>query len=343
MKEALVDVSVLLVFFTRHEQFQKVFEQVRKARPSRLFLYQDGPRAGRDDDIINIEKCRAIADQVDWECEVHRLYQEKNMGCDPSGYLAQTWAFSYTEKCIVIEDDDIPSVSFFSFCKELLDKYENDQRVMLITGLNVDAITEYCPYDYFFTSTTFTVGCWASWRRVINTWDEEYAVLDEEYTRKLINGKIKKNNFANDFMNSCFVHKKSKIPHFETIMILNQYLNSGLTIVPKKNMVLNVGLTGDATHTQSELDTLPKGYRKLFMLETYEIQTDLKHPKYVIEDYTYQDRSYKVYGWNSTFIKIYRTLESFVYKILKGNKKKAFYELGVKISNYLKRKKEYEY
>ena len=56
MKKALVDISVLLVFFTRHEQFRQVFEQVRKARPSRLFLYQDGPREGRTDDIENIKK-----------------------------------------------------------------------------------------------------------------------------------------------------------------------------------------------------------------------------------------------------------------------------------------------
>lgn len=340
MKESLVDVSVLLVFFTRHEQFKKVFEQVRKARPSRLFLYQDGPRIGREEDIVNIEKCRAIVENIDWNCEVHRLYQEKNYGCDPSGYIAQTWAFSQTDKCIVVEDDDVPAVSFFSFCKELLDKYENDQRVMLITGLNVDEITEYCPYDYFFTSTTFTVGCWASWSRVINMWDNEYKILDEEYELKLVNEKIKRNSFANDFMDSCINHKKSEIPHFETIMILSQYLNSGLTIIPKKNMVLNIGLTGDATHTQGELDTLPKGYRKLFMLNTFEIQEELKHPKYVIEDYTYKDRSYEIYGWNNFFIKIYRTFESFLYKILKGDKKSAFYELAMKISNYLKRRKK---
>lgn len=60
MKEALVDISVLLIFFTRHEQFAQVFEQVRKAKPSRLFLYQDGPRPGRQDDIINIKNAEQL-------------------------------------------------------------------------------------------------------------------------------------------------------------------------------------------------------------------------------------------------------------------------------------------
>ena len=61
MKDYLVDVSVLLIFFSRSEQFKQVFEQVKKARPSRLFLYQDGPRADREDDIKFIMALRAIA------------------------------------------------------------------------------------------------------------------------------------------------------------------------------------------------------------------------------------------------------------------------------------------
>ena len=116
MKSALVDVPVLILFFNRPQQLSQVFEQVKKARPSRLFLYQDGARNERD--LPGIEACREIVSQIDWECEVERLYQEKNFGCDPSEYLSQRWAFSMVDKCIVLEDDDVPSQSFFPFCKE---------------------------------------------------------------------------------------------------------------------------------------------------------------------------------------------------------------------------------
>ena len=113
MNPPLVDVAVLILFFNRPEPLAKVFEQVRKARPAKLFLYQDGPRGERD--LPGIEACRQVVDRIDWECEVHRLYQEKNYGCDPSEYLSQKWAFSMVEKCIVLEDDDVPSLSFFPF------------------------------------------------------------------------------------------------------------------------------------------------------------------------------------------------------------------------------------
>ena len=181
MKPALVDVSVLILFFNRPEPLSQVFAQVKEARPSRLFLYQDGPR--NDKDMPGILACRELVAAIDWECEVHQLFQEKNYGCDPSNYLAQKWAFSMTDKCIVFEDDSVPSVSFFQFCKELLDKYEYDDRIGMIAGMNHEEITRGVPSDYFFT-TTFSIWGWASWKRVIDQWDEHYSFLDDEFNMK---------------------------------------------------------------------------------------------------------------------------------------------------------------
>ena len=127
----MVNVPVLILFFNRPDALKSVFEQVRKAQPTTLFLYQDGPRG--EHDLPGIEGCRKVVENVDWPCEVHRLYQEKNYGCDPSEYLSQKWAFSHVDKCIVLEDDSIPSLSFFTFCKEMLDRYEHDTRISMIT------------------------------------------------------------------------------------------------------------------------------------------------------------------------------------------------------------------
>ena len=53
-----VDIPVLLIFFCRDEQLKQVFDEVKKARPSKLYLYQDGARKGKSFDIVGIEKCR---------------------------------------------------------------------------------------------------------------------------------------------------------------------------------------------------------------------------------------------------------------------------------------------
>ena len=123
--QSKVDVPVLIIFFNRPNMVAQVFEKIREARPSKLFLYQDGARDGREDDLVNVAKCREVVEKaIDWECEVHRLYQTKNFGCDPSEYLAIRWFFNHVEAGIILEDDDVPSVSFFSYCKELLEKYK---------------------------------------------------------------------------------------------------------------------------------------------------------------------------------------------------------------------------
>ncbi len=194
MKPSLVDVPVLILFFNRPQQLSQVFEQVRKARPSKLFLYQDGPRGERD--LPGIKACREVVDQIDWECEVHRKYQEKNYGCDPSEYISQKWAFSMVDKCIVLEDDDVPSVSFFTFCKEMLDRYEQDTRITMIAGFNNEEITPDVPYDYFFAST-FSIWGWASWKRVIDQWDEHYTFLEDTFNMQQLEQLMKERKFNN--------------------------------------------------------------------------------------------------------------------------------------------------
>ena len=124
-----LDISVLILFFNRADVLEQVFAEVRKARPARLFLYQDGARGERD--VPGIMACREVVSQIDWPCEVHRLYQEKNYGCDPSEFISQKWAFSLTDKCIVLEDDDVPTI-------EMPDIPEKPERPMEAPSIHTD-------------------------------------------------------------------------------------------------------------------------------------------------------------------------------------------------------------
>ena len=109
--EKKFEVPVLLIFFCRDEVFRHVFECVKKVKPTKLYLYQDGARC--ESDKPGIQACRDIVSQVDWECDVHTFYQDKNVGCDPSEYIAQKWMFEKEDRGIVLEDDDVVSNSFF--------------------------------------------------------------------------------------------------------------------------------------------------------------------------------------------------------------------------------------
>jgi len=289
--EPKIDVAVLLIFFVRTKLTVQVFEQIREAKPSKLFLYQDGPRSGRSDDIENITVCRSeIESRIDWNCEVYRMYQEKNYGCDPSEYIAQTWMFSIVDKGIVLEDDDVPSQSFFPFCKELLDKYENDERINMICGMN-NLNTYDCPNDYFF-STKGSICGWASWRRVIQNWDDSYDFFDDAWTLKLLKGNL--GNNYNHRIKTWKNHRASGRTHYESILGSNAILNHRLNIVPSKNLISNIGFGEETTHGATSLDLLPRGIRRIFYQKTYTYKFPLKHPKYILDNIDFNNKLKRV-------------------------------------------------
>lgn len=312
---AKIDIAVLLIFFNRPETFKLVFEEVKKARPSRLFLYQDGPRNEKDQP--SIDACRKIAEDIDWECEVQQKYQERNLGCDPSGYMSHKWAFSMAEKCIILEDDVVPSQSFFPFCKEMLDRYEHDERISMIAGFNPDEITEDIPYDYLFTSVCSIWG-WASWRRVIDQWDGEYSFLKDEYNMLQLKKLIKSRKIKQDFIKTCYDHHNSGKAHFESIFWSTMFFNNGLAIMPVRNMINNIGATADSTH-YSELKTMPQRLQKMFTMKRFEVDFPLRHPKYVIENVEFKEHFYKVNAWGHPWIKIGRSFEELWKNLTYGN------------------------
>lgn len=277
-KPANIDVAVLLLFFNRPEQTAQVFEQIKKARPSKLFLYQDGPREGRGDEK-GIEGCRKVVEDIDWECEVHRKYQEKNYGCDPSEYISQKWMFSFVDKGIILEDDDVPSQSFFPFCKELLDKYENDLRISMISGMcHLDKID--LEADYFFSKHGPIWG-WATWKRTIDMWDPTYSFLNDPYVLETLRNN---GDFPTKLENTVRRHLASGREHYESINRMERLLNHQLAIIPTRNMICNIGLTQDAVHNRAKLEDLAPTMQKIFNKQTFEYDFPLRHPKYVLED-----------------------------------------------------------
>lgn len=314
-KPSNIDISVLMLFFNRPESFRQVFAEVKRARPARLFLYQDGAR--NDADKPNIEACRKIAEDIDWECEVYRNYKEENQGCDPSGYLAQRWAFSLSDKVMVLEDDVVPSQSFFVFCKEMLDRYEHDERISMIAGFNIDEKTDDVPYDYFFTSV-FSIWGWASWRRVVDKWDGEYSFMDDRYAMTQLENVFKERRYAPTFMSAMQRHRESGVPHFESIFWSSMLLNNGLAIMPSVNMINNVGAVETSTH-YSTLDNLPRALRRIFTMGRYDIGLPLRHPPYIIENVGYKHRLYHVNAWGHPWIKFCRSLEELWLNTIHGN------------------------
>jgi hypothetical protein len=324
LKEAKIDIAVLLIFFARPEQFEQVFEVIREAKPSKLYLYQDGPRKERPEDMDGILKCRAIAFNIDWNCEIHTYFQRENVGCDPSEYIAQKWMFGTEEAGIVLEDDDVPSLSFFPFCKELLERYKDDERVNMICGMNNTGVCEHTPYDYLFTTSGSICG-WASWKRVVDTWDGDYKILKDSFHLRQLKCYIDTFSDGGEHIGNLKRHHRSGKAYYESVLSTSMHLNHRLNIVPAKNMISNIGITANATHSVSDIRMLPKGIQRIFHMQTYELEFPIKHPPYVIDDTEFRSRINRIMGKGHPLVRYYRKFSSlflrFKYKDYKGLKK----------------------
>ena len=307
MENWKIDVPVLLIFFKRDEQLKRTFEAIKKAKPSKLLLWQDGPRG--EADIPGIEACRRIVHEIDWNCEVYRCYNEQNYGCDPSTFYSHKWAFSIVDKCIILEDDFVANESFFRFCKELLDRYEDDERINHICGMNMLGQYPECPYDYFFGYTG--TNAWASWKRVVDGWDESYAFLHDEKTltnlRKIHGKKFER------WLAVARQRETTGVPYWESILCFDSLINSRLAIVASKNMVENIGMTVDSTHSNTQMRFLTKTEQRLFTLPVYEMEFPLKHPKSVVPQMDYYEQLDLFFGNGHPLIqfgrKLYHTVQ----------------------------------
>lgn len=307
MKKSNVDISVLLIFFVRVEQTELVFNEIKRARPSRLFLYQDGARRGRVNDAINIKRCRDIVEDIDWECEVHRMYQDENVGCDPSEFIAQKWMFEHVDRGIILEDDDVPSQSFFPFCAELLERYKDDSRINMICGMNSVDYSD-APSDYFFTRYG-TIWGWATWRRNMDRHEEYYDFIRDKYLMDNLKAKYPKLETK-----TWRWHSQAGIAYYETILAAFMYTNSMYNIVPSKNMISNIGLAEETTHSVASLHLLPRRTRSLFYKKRYEIDTPLRHPKYVVEDMAF-NRKFERKMYPLSIITFLARVEGRIYRL----------------------------
>ena len=195
--------------------------------------------------------------------------------------------FETEEMGIILEDDDIPAQSFFTFAKELLQRYKNDERINMICGMNNTGISQHIEADYLFTKKGSIWG-WASWKRVVDTWDETYSWLDDKEALRLIREQIFSEREYKAYINISKKHRESGKAHYESILAASMYLNSSLNIVPKYNMISNIGIGSESTHAVDNINKLPKRTRKLLYMKTYEIKFPLQHPDKVERDVVFE-------------------------------------------------------
>lgn len=242
---------VVLLGYRRPTRTKEVFDAIRRAQPTELFLVMDGPRNNSSEELAAVAETRKVVEEVDWDCSVHRIYADANLGLKNRVSSGLDEVFDSVERAIILEDDCLPSQTFFPFASELLELYADDDRVGIISGSQRLRGRMLSNSSYEFSRDVRIWG-WATWARTWKTFrqsgdldvswtDQEALELGEKFAR----GSRRKSMVS---MMRHSGHLDSWALPFAVHCVQRGYLNP----VSGVNLISNTGLGGSSTHTAFE-------------------------------------------------------------------------------------------
>jgi hypothetical protein len=240
--------AVAFLVFNRPQTTARVWESIRQARPPKLLIVADGPRADRAGEAERCADVRAICERVDWPCDVLRNYADSNLGCRRRVSSGLDWVFETVEEAIILEDDCLPHPTFFPYCRELLARYRDDERIMLISGDNFQPGPPRTEYSYYFSRYPHIWG-WASWRRAWRQYDVNISlwptVRDGRWLLDIL-----QNRRSVEYWSTVFDRiAQNQLDTWDYQVTFACFCQHMLTIIPRQNLVSNIGFSSDATHT----------------------------------------------------------------------------------------------
>ena len=248
---APLQTAVLFLVFNRPDTTAQVFEAIRKAKPPRLYVAADGPRAGRAGEAEKVAKVREIATAVDWPCEVKTLFRGENLGCKYAVSGGITWFFEHEEQGIILEDDCLPHPDFFGYCETLLHRYADDERVSVITGNNFQHGLKRGDGSYYFSKYNHCWG-WASWRCAWRHYEGNLSFWPK-WSQSAAWHELAADSVERLYWSKIFERVRAgQIDSWAYPWTASVWYHGGLTATPNVNLVSNIGFGEDATHTTSK-------------------------------------------------------------------------------------------
>jgi hypothetical protein len=249
MQTTTFETPVALFVFNRPHTTRRVFEAIAKIRPARLLLIADGPRPDKAGEAKACQQVREIIGRVDWPCEIATNFAASNLGCQERMISGLDWVFSLAEEAIILEDDCLPDLSFFPFCQELLEKYRGDSRVSYISGDNL--VAEYLnTHESYYFSRIGGIWGWATWRSEWQRYDRHLSdwpkLRNEGMLAEVFDDPQAVAHWTRIFDS---MHENTGPNTWDYQWLYAGLKNNSLTVVPRVNLVTNIGFGPDATHT----------------------------------------------------------------------------------------------
>jgi hypothetical protein len=262
----------------------------------------DGPREGKADEANRVQDVRNfVLNNIDWPCELNTLFREKNLGCKYAVSSAISWFFEHEEYGIILEDDCIPSNSFYRYAEELLQLYKDDDRVAMISGDNFQFGKNNTEYSYYF-SRYFHIWGWASWRRAWKHYDVSASMWPQALEQSLLPSIFQSKSEQQYWSRIFQAVYDGKIDTWDYQWVLAAWSQGMMSIIPQRNLIKNIGFGSEATHT--------KGDSIYAEMTAEELSFPLSHPKLRILNYKADSYTSSEMFSSSTFTRLVKKVKS---------------------------------
>jgi len=245
----MFDVPILFLVYKRADTAEKVLDAISKIQPSRLFISCNAPNPLQpgDDEKVQIVR-RLIDSKINWPCKLEKLYRTEHLSAGESLYFGMKWFFETVGEGIVFEDDTLPDISFFHYCKELLAYYRDDENVRMINGNNFQKGNIRGDGSYYYSKYIHSWG-YASWLRAWKDYDFTLERIDHVEFKDLLNRQFTDEKEKAYWWNVFENIKSGKYKTWDYQFLFSLWKTNGISITPNRNLVTNIGFGNDATHT----------------------------------------------------------------------------------------------
>lgn len=297
----MFDIPILIINFNRPKKTRKIISILKNLKPQKLYISIDGPRYNHKLDKVNVNKVKKVFECLNWNCKVKKNFSKKNLGMKLNVINSINWFFKNEKMGIILEDDCIPTISFFLFCKNLLNKYKNEKKIFQINGHNINFPEK--KNSYYFSKLNSTWG-WATWKRA---WVKLDLKMNSYKKLKSTNSleKFYKNKEISEWMDEYYkktLNKKDSL--WSTYWSFTILKHNGICISPFKSLVNNIGFDGSGNTKRYKSFQITKNIKSRNIKK-------IVHPKKI--NYI---ASYDIFFFNEYIKKVdKRAIKKFLYKL----------------------------
>lgn len=249
----------LLIAFNRFEYTEKVISVLFKYQPSKLYLAMDAPK--NEDDRVIQNRIIELASKSFSDSKLHLIRAESNRGTGLFIPDAITEFFEIEEFGVILEDDCVPTLTFFDYCQQLNSRRENIPQVMAICGSNL--FTDGEQGDAYYLGPFFVPWGWATWRDKWKSFDRRVGNLDQ--IEKEINRRWYTSDNLRNFMAQYIENAtKPETRVWTGFWLCSMIRADGVIATPDTNLVTNIGFQGHGVNASTKL-------QRIFTRESFEI------------------------------------------------------------------------